>query len=69
MADNDPQEYVIAGQPLRCQVCSHGKFHQRSAQLNTAAATFFGLDWANQAALCFVCSKCGYIHWFLPQDE
>ena len=22
---------------------------------------------ANPSGLCYVCAKCGYIHWFLPQ--
>ena len=68
MADKDPQEYEIDGRALRCQFCDHEEFYQRSAQLNTAMASFLGLDWANQTAKCFVCSKCGYVHWFLPLD-
>ena len=51
---------------LKCVVCDHKKFSQRSAQLNTAAATFFNFDWANASATCYVCKNCGYIHWFLP---
>lgn len=68
MADQDPQSYEIAGRPLRCVVCGHDQFRQRSAQLNTAGASFLGLDWANQSAWCFVCEQCGYIHWFLPTE-
>lgn len=51
---------------LKCVVCGHDKFSQQSAQLNTAVATFFNFDWANQSATCYICKNCGYIHWFLP---
>jgi hypothetical protein len=40
---------------------------KREAQLNTAAASFFNFDWTNPSGNCYVCAKCGYIHWFLPQ--
>lgn len=69
MADHDPQQYEMAGRPLRCLICGHDHFRQQSAQLNTAGATFLGLDWANRSAWCFVCEKCGYIHWFLPTES
>jgi hypothetical protein len=61
------QNYRVAGKELSCQICSYDKFWQREAQLNTAAATFFGFDWANKSAVCYVCGNCGYIHWFLPK--
>jgi hypothetical protein len=56
----------INGTPLSCQVCSHDAFVERPAQLNTRAATFFGFDWANPTARCYICERCGYIHWFMP---
>jgi ATP-binding cassette subfamily F protein uup len=51
---------------LRCLVCGCDNFSQRTAQLNTAVATFFNFDWTNASATCYVCENCGYIHWFLP---
>jgi predicted nucleic-acid-binding Zn-ribbon protein len=51
---------------LKCQICGHDEFEKREAQLNTAAASFMNLDWLNKSAVCFVCDRCGYIHWFLP---
>jgi predicted nucleic-acid-binding Zn-ribbon protein len=69
MAEKDPQEYEINGKSLECLVCGNRNFRQRLAQLNTAGATFLGLDWANQSAHCFVCAECGYIHWFLLNAE
>jgi predicted nucleic-acid-binding Zn-ribbon protein len=58
---------TIQGRELKCLVCGHDEFHKREAQLNTAAASFFGFDWANQSGTCYVCAQCAYIHWFLPK--
>lgn len=66
---SEPTETVeILGKELRCQICGHNEFWKREAQLNTAAATFFGFDWANPSATCVICGKCGYIYWFFPQN-
>ena len=59
---NDPNALY-----LHCEICSHGLFWRREAQMNTAIASFFNLDWANTNAICFVCDGCGYVHWFLPK--
>lgn len=67
------EPFEINDKPLKCLICGHGKFWERAAQLNTPAASFFDFDWANQTGACLVCSRCGYIHWFLtdlpPEDE
>ena len=55
------------GEELRCQVCGYDAFEMRRAQLNTRGMTFLKLDWANRSATCYVCDRCGYIHWFLPR--
>lgn len=59
----------VSGIDLRCEICNHDRFFERQAQLNTAVATFFSLDWANRTARCLVCERCGYVHWFLPSNE
>lgn len=64
----EAEGHEVAGKPLRCEICHHTKFWERSAQLNTAVATFFNFDWANPTATCLVCENCGYIHWFLPTN-
>lgn len=55
----------VAGHALVCPVCSGVLFWRREAQLNTAVASFFNLDWANKSATCFVCAECSHISWFL----
>lgn len=66
-SSNEPETVQIGGKNLECQICAHGTFWTRSAKLNTTVAEFFDVGWANQSADCYVCSHCGYIHWFLPQ--
>jgi hypothetical protein len=63
----EPKSYEVQGKLLKCLVCAHDEFHKREAQLNTAGMSFMNLDWANASAVCFVCEKCGHIHWFLPK--
>lgn len=60
-----PETIEIMGKNLTCPICANTYFWQRSAQLNTAVATFFNFDWANRSATCFVCSDCTHISWFL----
>ena len=54
----------IGGKDLECLVCKYDQFSIREAQLNTAMASAFGLDWTNPSAKCAICAQCGYIHWF-----
>ena len=61
----EPQTVEVAGNILKCPVCGNNLFWTRRAQLNSAIATFFNLDWANRSATCFVCSGCTHISWFL----
>mgnify|MGYP006927631853 CR=1 FL=1 len=65
LAKTEPQPIEVLGEALQCPVCRNRLFWTRQAQLNTSLATFFGLDWANQSATCFVCSNCTHILWFL----
>ena len=63
---DEPVPLHIADVQLRCEICKNDRFFTREAMLNTPGLTFFDLDWANASATCAVCSRCGYIHWFLP---
>ena len=35
-----PEQVHVGGVDLHCEICKHDQFWQRTAQLNTAAATF-----------------------------
>lgn len=58
----------VAGRPLKCTVCGHDRFWSRRAQLHSAGATFFGLEWAQPSADCFICGECRHILWFYPRS-
>ncbi|MBN1508152.1 MAG: hypothetical protein JW955_14975 [Sedimentisphaerales bacterium] len=64
---SEPEEVEVCAKPFHCTVCGNDRFRRPKALLNTSWATFLGFDWANRQADCVVCSRCGYIHWFLPQ--
>jgi hypothetical protein len=63
----EPEQCKVAGIDLHCEICKHDLFWYRRAQLHTAVASFFDLEWVQPSADCFVCAHCGYIHRFLPQ--
>ena len=58
-------DVIAGGKRLTCVVCGGTHFHERNSLLNTRAATFFRLDWANKEAANFICTNCGYIFWFM----
>jgi hypothetical protein len=64
---SEPVSVEVQGRELKCLVCAHDEFWKREAKLNTTAASLFNLEWASASGTCYVCAKCGYIHWFLPQ--
>ncbi|MFN8273656.1 MAG: hypothetical protein U0X58_02120 [Flavobacteriaceae bacterium] len=64
-ASKTPQPVSVSNHELVCPICRNNLFYTRQAQLNTAVASFFNLDWANKSATCFVCSECTHISWFL----
>ena len=49
---------------LTCHICKHKKFWYRTTLMNTSGMTFLGMEWLNAEAEKFICSKCGYVHWF-----
>ena len=61
----DGSRVTVAGIPLQCHHCEGVAFSRRLAKLNTTGMTMLGLDWANKDATCFVCERCGFVHWFV----
>ena len=59
-----PSLVAPGGRALRCPHCQHDLFYQRSWLLNTPGMTFFGMEWLNDSATCYVCAQCGRIEWF-----
>jgi predicted nucleic-acid-binding Zn-ribbon protein len=52
-----------------CWVCGGKLFFDREIKLNTSAAEFFNLGWANESATGLVCQRCGYLHTFASEVE
>ena len=61
--------FTVAGKAVACPHCSHDRFVEGRAQLNTAGLTFFNLDWTNRSAATLACTVCGCIQWFLADPE
>ncbi len=59
-----PDTVIVKDRKLVCPVCENDLFIETRAQLNTAVASLFDVDFANKEARCFVCSECTYIYWF-----
>jgi predicted nucleic-acid-binding Zn-ribbon protein len=59
-----PDTVIVKDKKLVCPVCENDQFIETRAQLNTAVASLFDVDFANKEARCFVCSDCTYIFWF-----
>lgn len=55
------------GVKLVCQCCKNDTFQTGSFLLSTSGKTAFGLDFLNPDALCEICTRCGFIHWFHPE--
>jgi len=64
---SDPISVEVQGRALKCLVCGHDEFWKKAAQLNTAGASFLNLEWTSPSGICYLCARCGYIHWFMPQ--
>ena len=58
----------VQGRQVSCPMCGHDRFWSRQTLMNSRAATFFKLDWANKAATNQVCDSCGYVLWFLDKQ-
>jgi hypothetical protein len=58
-------QVTFDGKPLICVVCGNDHFDERGSLLNTRGGEFLNLAWAEDKATNFVCTRCGYIFWFL----
>jgi DNA-directed RNA polymerase subunit RPC12/RpoP len=67
---SEPLRVEIAGKPLLCTHCGADVFHRESTALDRLAAGGlfeFSGPWGQQATI-YVCSLCGYLHWFFDVD-
>ena len=52
------------GTDLRCQSCGHDEFWTYETRLSLVSI----FSWPRLDAMCYVCNRCGYIHWFAVQN-
>jgi hypothetical protein len=60
----EAKHYMIDERQLICMFCKHDSFYTRQEQLHSPTRTILNLEWTDSTATCFVCSNCGYMHWF-----
>jgi hypothetical protein len=65
--EKDSEEVRIEGTPLRCLVCRHDQFWQRNVEITPIMAELFSLEEVRTTVACYICNRCGHIHWFMPQ--
>lgn len=56
---------MVNGRQLKCVVCHETQFEHRRAPLHSAAASVSNVEGMGPAAECYICSACGYVHWFM----
>ena len=64
-----PESYFIHGRPLRCHHCAGDQFTHRDAELTPALQQLFGPAWGQPSADIYICARCGFVHWFIPQED
>ena len=66
---NDGFMVVIKDTPLKCSHCEHTRFQKREGLITTSWVTLFRFQFLNRSARCFLCKKCGFLHWFVISDK
>lgn len=62
--ESEPGRFSLESKSVHCPHCGGADFKAGEAQLNTALATLFKLDWTNKSAAILICASCGQIQWF-----
>ena len=62
--EDKPVQLKIFDKPFKCTVCDGDTFRQKRAELRGPATSLFR---SKDYALCLICAKCGYVHWFMPK--
>jgi hypothetical protein len=60
---------VINGKQLACVICGAKVFHHQRGLISSRKKAIFNLEWLGKEADVYVCGQCGFVHWFLPNQE
>lgn len=66
--DSDVTKVAVKDIPLTCKHCGGDSFVETRGQLTTPLKNFLGIDWSEPCADVYVCTRCGFLHWFLGRD-
>jgi hypothetical protein len=67
----DPEKVFINDEMLVCNQCEGDQFYSSKYTPNNDGINFPGIDWTVTSVDIFICSKCGFFHWFastLPSE-
>jgi hypothetical protein len=64
MKTKDPEEIYINDAMLVCNQCEYDQFYSSKYNPSKDALNFLGLDGMCTSVDVFICSRCGFIHWF-----
>lgn len=68
MLEDQPKPVIIKGNKLICSICKNNKFDERKTKIRTGYfSSHFTYGTADPAAIYYVCSKCGHMHWFFKK--
>ena len=71
MKTKDPEEIFINDAKLVCNQCEFDQFYSSKYNPSKDGLNFLGLDWIGTSVDVFICSRCGFFHWFaskLPSE-
>ncbi|MGD0037751.1 MAG: hypothetical protein ABSC53_10720 [Bacteroidota bacterium] len=71
MKTKDPEEIFINDAKLVCNQCEFDQFYTSKYNPSKDGLNFIGLDWMSTSVDVFICSRCGFFHWFastLPSE-
>lgn len=63
MSKQASHKITVHGKPLNCVVCGHDHFWRREAEIEAYRGLLNKLT--EPPAVCHICDKCGYVHWFI----
>ena len=58
-----PVQLKLFDKPFICTVCGCDTFHKKRWELKTPGSSFLK---SKDTPVSMICSKCGYVHWFMP---
>ena len=65
MKAQNPENIFINDNMLVCNQCQSELFFSSKYDPSKSGLNFPGLEWMNRSVDVFICSQCGFVHWFV----